>query len=312
MMRRLRQQGVVLISVLILVALAAVVSAALFFDTGMAARRSAASFGLEEALQLSQGAEALAAYALSEDTNQDDTPQDTWATPVEATEVAPGIVLEAQLVDLQGRFNINMLVGSDGKRDDNAYKVFRRLLELLQLDPSLADMVVDWIDEDVQPETLGGEDSLYMSQDIPHLTANLAMTSTSELMQMPDITPEVYRTLKPHIAALPPSVRTINVCMAQGHVLDALYALNEKESGHVEYSLLSAEDLDERRTGGCFPRRTSLSTGVPAMQAMTAERSSWFQLRTVVSVGSARFDLYSLINRSGRQARAIARSLGTD
>ena len=48
------------------------------------------------------------------------------------------------------------------------------------------------------------------------------------------------------------------------------------------------------------------------MQAMTAERTSWFQLQTVVTVGSAQFDLYSLINRSGRQARAVVRSLGTD
>ena len=312
MIRHLRQQGVVLISVLILVALAAVVSASLFFDTGLAARRSASSFGLEEALQLAQGAESLAAYALSEDTNQTDTPQDSWATPVEATEVAPGIVMQARLSDLQGRFNVNMLVGADGKRDENANKVFRRLLDLLQLDPALADLIVDWIDTDVQPEVLGGEDSLYMSQAPPHLTANLAMTSTSELMQLPGITREVYLALKPHVTALPPSVRTINVCLADGFVLDALYALNEKESEHVEYSNLSAEELAQRREGDCFPRRTALATGAPAIQAMTTESSSWFQLQTVVSVGSAQFDMYSLINRSARQARAISRSLGTD
>ena len=312
MMRRLRQQGVILISVLILVALAAVMSAALFFDTGLAARRAASSFGLEEALQLAQGAESLAAYALSEDTNQTDTPGDDWTTPVDATEVAPGIVLQAQLSDLQGRFNVNMLVGANGRRDENSYKVFQRLLQLLELDPALADLIVDWIDADVQPEVQGGEDSLYMSQGPPHLTANLAMTSTSELMQLPGISQDVYLALKPHVSALPPSVRTINVCMADGYVLDALYALNEKESGHVEYSALSDEELADRREGDCFPRRTALGTGVPAIQAMTTERSSWFRLQTVVSVGSAQFDLYSLINRSGRQARAVTRSLGTE
>ena len=312
MMRRLPQRGVILISVLILVALAAVVSAALFFDTGLAARRAASSYALEEALQLAQGAEALAVYALNDDTNQTDTPQDTWATPVDPTEVAPGIMMQAQLQDLQGRFNINMLVAADGTRDDNAYKVFQRLLDLLHLDAALADLVVDWIDTNVQPEVQGGEDSLYMSQSPPHLTGNLAMTSTSELMQLPGITREVYLALKPHVAALPPSVRTINVCMADGYVLDALYALNEKEAGHVEYSLLSAEELLDRRDGDCFPKRSALSAGTPAIQAMTTDRSSWFQLQTVVSVGSAQFDLYSLINRSGRQARAIVRSLGTE
>jgi general secretion pathway protein K len=312
MMWRLRQRGVILLSVLILVAVAAVVAAGLFFDTGLAARRAAGSFGLEESLQLAQGAEALAAYALNQDTGQTDTPQDDWAQPVDPTEVAPEVVMQARLTDLQGRFNVNMLVGAGGTRDENAYKVFQRLLQLKQLDPALADLVVDWIDTNVQPEVQGGEDSLYMSQSVPHLTANIAVTSISELMQLPGFTREVYAALQGSITALPPSVRTINVCMANGYVLDALYALNEKESGHVEYSALSDEDLAERREGDCFPKRSSLTAGAPRMQAMTTERTSWFQLQTVVTVGSAQFGLYSLINRTGRQARAIMRSLGTE
>jgi len=312
MRQRVRQQGIILISVLILVALAAVISASLFFDTGLAARRAASSFGMEEAMQLGQGAEALAAYVLSEDTNQTDTPQDDWAQPTEQMDVAPEIAMRARLLDLQGRFNVNMLVGSSGKRDENAYKVFVRMLQLLQLDQSLADLVVDWIDTDLQPEVQGGEDSLYMSQGPPHLTANLAMTSISELMQLPGMTHDVYVILKPHVTALPPSVRTINVCMADGVVLDALYALKEDDKGHVEYSMLTADELYQRRDGDCFPRRTSLAAGAPAIQTMTTERSSWFQLQTWVRVGSAQFDLYSLMYRSGRQARAVARSLGTE
>jgi general secretion pathway protein K len=312
MTRRRRQRGVILISVLILVALAAVVAAGLFFDTGLSARRAAGSFGMEEALQLGQGAEALAAYALSQDTNQTDTPQDAWAQPSEQYQVAPEVVLQGRLVDLQGRFNINMLVGANGVRDENAHKVFVRLLALLQLDTGIADLIVDWIDPDGQAEPQGGEDSLYMSQDPPHLAADLAVTSISELMQIPGMTRDIFLKLKPHIAALPPSVRQINVCMADGFVLDALYALNENEQSHVEYSLLSAEQLAQQRSGDCFPRRAALAAGAPTMQAMTSERTNWFQLQTWVRIGTAEFDLYSLIYRQGRQARAVMRSLGTD
>ena len=35
-----------------------------------------------------------------------------------------------------------------------------------------------------------------MSQDPPHLTANLAVTSTSELMQLPGFTREIYLKLQ--------------------------------------------------------------------------------------------------------------------
>lgn len=311
MMRRMRQRGVILLSALVMVALAAVVAAALFFDTGMTARRTAGSFSMEQALLLSEGAEALAAYVLADDQNQTDTPLDNWAQPVEE-EVGPEILMQAQLFDLQGRFNLNSLLQANGKRDENTYKVFVRLLELLQLQPTWADFVVDLVDPDVQPEQQGGEDSLYTSQSPPHRTGNLPITSVSELMQIPGFTREMYLTLLPHVTALPPSVRTINVCMADGIVLDALFAANPNEQGHTEYSLLSQEEFDDRRATDCYPRRTALAGSSQPMLALTAERTNWFRLQTLVRVGTAQFDLYSLIQRSGRQARAVMRSFSTE
>lgn len=312
MMRRARQRGVILLSALVMVALAAVVAAALFFDTGMAARRTVGSFSMEEALLLSEGAEALAAYVLADDQDQTDTPQDSWAQPVEQ-EVAPEILMQAQLFDLQGRFNLNSLVQANGKRDENTYKVFVRLLELLQMEQVWADFVVDLIDPDVQPEQQGGEDSLYTSQSPPHRTGNLPITSVTELMQVPGFTRELYLKLLPHVTALPPSVRTINVCMADGFVLDALFAANPNTQGHTEYSLLSQEEFDKRRATECYPRRTAVAGNSQAMLALTSERTNWFRLQTLVKVGTAQFDLYSLIQRSGGgQARAVMRSFSTE
>jgi len=313
MMRRLRQRGVILLSALVMVALAAVIAAALFFDTGMAARRTAGSFGMEEALLLSEGAEALAAYVLADDKNQTDTPQDSWAQPSEPFEVTPEIAMQGQLYDLQGRFNLNSLVQASGKRDENTLKVFLRLLELLQMERTWADFVVDLIDPDVLPEQQGGEDSLYTSQLPPHRTGNLPITSVTELMQIPGFTRELYLKLEPHVTALPPSVRTINVCMADGIVLDALFAANPSTQGHTEYSLLPQQEFDDRRATECYPRRTALAGNSQTMLALTAERTNWFRLQTVVRVGTAQFDLYSLMYRSGGgQARAVMRSFSTE
>lgn len=312
-MRRARQNGVILLSALVLVALAAVVAAALFFETAMTVRRTAASFSMEQALALGQGAEALAAYALRDDRNRTDSPDESWAQPYPAVEVAPDISLEAQMIDLQGRFNLNMLVNADGTRNENAMKVFRRLLDLLDQDERWADMVADWIDEDTRPDGNGGEDSLYLSQQPPHRAGNLPMSSISELQQMPGMTLEVYQRLAPHVAALPPSVRTVNVCTADGFVLDALLAASEESSQRVEYSALTAEDMSSRRTSGCFPGRTVLAGNDQAVQAITGERSSWFRLQTWMRIGTAQFALYSLMYRDGSgQVRPVARSLGTE
>ena len=292
--------------------MAAVVAAALFFDTGLVARRAAANFGLEQALQLGRGAEALAAQTLRDDTGETDTPQDSWAQKVEPVEVEVGITLEAQLRDLSGRFNVNTLIKADGERDEDAMRVFARLLELADVETRWAEMVADWIDPDTQPAPDGGEDGLYQMQKPPHRAANLAITSTSELLQMPGFTQDMYRKLAPHITALPASARTINVCMADGMVLDALFALHDTDKRHEEYSRLTEDELAERRDSACYPERAGLTSGQQAMQQMSVQRTSWFRLETWVTIGTAQFALYSFMQRSGGQVQTVARSLGSE
>jgi general secretion pathway protein K len=310
---QLRQQGVILMSALILVALAAVLSATIFFETAMSARRTAASFSMEQGLQLAQGAEALAAYALADDKGPDDTPKDSWAQPYGPVEVAPEVSLEAQMSDEQGKFNINTLLKADGTRDDNAYKIFQRLLELVDMESRWAALTVDWLDPDVLPHSAGGEDSLYTSQKPPHRTGNLLVTSVSELQQLPGFNRELYLRLLPHVTALPRAAKTINVCMADGVVLDALYGLSKSNASYVEYSRLKPEELARNREPGCFPRATVLAAGEPDMSARIGERSSYFRLHTWVRIGTAQFALYSLMYRDGNgQVRPVTRTFGTD
>src|SRR5688500_18108657 len=117
--REPRQRGVILISALIIMALAAVVATALFFDAGLTARRAAGNYSLEQALYLGQGAEALAADVLKDDRDETDTPADSWAQPVDPVEVEPGTTLEARVIDQSGRFNLNTLINADGTRNEN-------------------------------------------------------------------------------------------------------------------------------------------------------------------------------------------------
>jgi general secretion pathway protein K len=314
MSHRQGQRGVILMSALILVALAVVIAATLFFETAMSARRAVASFSMEQALQLGQGAEALAAYGLHEDKNQDDSPLDSWAQPYGPVEVAPEVGLEALVTDEQGRFNVNTLLNADGTRNDNAVRIFRRLLELCALEPKWASLLVDWLDPNVLPEPDGGEDSLYTSQTPPHRAGNLLVTSISELQQLPGFTRELYLKLAPHITALPPTANTINVCTADGVVLDALFALSTRNQNTVQYSLLTPEAVALQRRNGCFPKRAILTANEQDMQDRTGERSSYFRLHTWIRIGTAQFALYSLMYRdaNGQQTRAIARSFGTE
>ena len=312
-MKRSSQRGVALITAMILVALATVLAVSIGFDSAMTARRSTANFGMEQSLALAQGAEALASFVLREDKNDTDSPADSWSQPYGPVEVVPEVGIEAQLYDEQGKFNVNTLLLADGTPDPQSLLVFQRLLELLEIEPRWATLLVDWLDRNVLPEPEGGEDSLYSSQSPPYRTANLPLTSVSELAQLPGLGRERYLRLLPHVTALPPSASRINVCTAGGQVLDALYALSELNRNNVEYSRMSAEALAKSRASGCFPRVNTFAANEPEMVKRIAEQTAWFQLRTWVRIGTTQFALYSLMYRDGSgQARPVARTLGTE
>jgi general secretion pathway protein K len=307
------QRGVALISAMILVALATIIAASLFFDSAMTARRTAASFSMEQGIQLAQGAEALAAYALREDRDQQDTIDDSWAQPYGPVEVAPEVALEALLTDEQAKFNLNTLLKKDGTPNPDTVAVFARLLELLEMEPRWTSLLIDWLDANNQPGPDGGEDSLYASQAPAYRTGNLLLTSVSELQQLPGLNRELYLRLLPHVTALPPEASKINVCIADGVVLDSLYALSERFKNNVEYSRMRPEDLAASRAQGCFPLRATLTGGDKRMEDLTGERSSYFRLRTWVRIGTAQFALYSLMYRdAGNNARPIVRTFGTE
>ncbi|MEO8314565.1 MAG: hypothetical protein ABI645_07185, partial [Pseudomonadota bacterium] len=105
----------------------------------------------------------------------------------------------------------------------------------------------------------------------------------------------------------------VNVCLADGIVLDSLFAVSTSHPNYVEHSLRSKEDFDKLRSGGCFPKREDLTTVEQKTARFTAEKTSYFRLQTSIRIGTAEFTLYSLMYRDGRgKARAVARTFGTD
>jgi general secretion pathway protein K len=186
-------------------------------------------------------------------------------------------------------------------------------LELSELEPRWAGLLVDWLDPNVQPESDGGEDSLYLSQQPAFRAANQLITSVSELQQLPGFDQKMYLRLLPHVTALPPDARTINVCTADGMVLDALNALSKSNPNNTEYSRLKPEELERNRQNGCFPQRSVLGANEPDIAARIGERSSYFRLHTFLRIGTAQFALYSLMYRDGAgHARPILRTMGTE
>ena len=308
-----RQRGIALITALVLVAIAAVLATAIGFASAMSARRASTMFGADQSLLAGEGAEAMASYVLKQSASATMSLDQPWAQPYGPFELGDGVTLEfAQIEDQQGKFNINNLAtGANGATDPNWEQLFQQLLVQVGLETKWAGILADWIDADNTPNTPdGAEDSVYLTQTPPYRAANLPITSISELLALPGFGRDRYDRLKPYITALPPG-NSINVCTASGVVLDAL-------SGKNEYSTDLSVLANARKDKGCFPTLAVFTAGVTGaagavLSGKVGTLSSCFRLRSVITIGTARFTLYSLLylDPSG-QIRPIIRTFGTE
>jgi len=170
-----RARGMALLTALILLALATAIAAAITFDTGMALRRAQGSAAQEQALWVASGTEALAAEVLREQlAEQTDVvrPGQPWSAPLGPLEAIDGVIVEAQVEDMQGRFNLNSLIDMEGKSDPAAREVLERLLQVLEIEPQIAARLTDWIDADDEAQPGGAEESVYSALPVPYRPPN--------------------------------------------------------------------------------------------------------------------------------------------
>jgi general secretion pathway protein K len=307
-----RQRGVALITAVLMVALATMLAVDVGFRGFLDQRRAGTLFALDQGLQVALGAEAWAADFLRKDLqdSQVDHLGEAWARPLPPLPIEGGTV-EGRLEDLQGRFNLNNLVNTDGTTNEQAVQQLQRILTTLEIEPAWAVAIADWIDQDTQPGFPdGAEDTVYTGLDPPHLTANMPITRVSELLVLPQFGAERFRKLQPFVSALPVGTR-LNVCTASGIVLDSL-SEDTREFG------LNPDVLAGRRKEGCFPRLEDLrgtlgdATYGKVKNSLT-ESSSYFRATVWVTIGTTQFTLYSLLARGGTgTVRPALRSFGSD
>jgi len=298
----------------LIVALATILAVNVTFRGMVDQRRAANLFALDQGFEVALGAEAWAADILRKDAQDSQTDHygEIWAKSLSALPIDEGVgTVEGRIEDMQGRFNLNNLVFSDGTTNETAVKQLERMLGMLDIEPTWATAMADWIDSDVQPGFPdGAEDSVYTGLDPPHLAANMPITRASELMVLPEFGADRFRRLQPYITALPVGTR-LNVCTAPGIVLDSLSESQRQFS-------LDPEDLAKRRMEACFPtldelRGTLDQAEYEQIKDTLSESSSYFRTTVWVTIGTTQFTLYSLLARGGAgTVRPVLRSFGAE
>lgn len=289
-----RQRGVALVTALLVVSLATVAAVAMATRLHVDVRRTGNLLHGEQAYAYAVAAESWAEVILRRDAKEStiDTLAENWATSLPPITVEGGYV-SGRIEDLQGRFNVNNLVGADGKPSTPDLEYFKRLLEVLQLEAGLADALLDWIDADINatfPD--GAEDDFYLLQTPPYRAANRPLSSISELRLVKGYTPAVVAALEPYVTALPAASK-INVNTASPVVLQALHAqLGPQEAEQM----IEARGEDGFSDVGAFLALDALA-GLQLDVGMDI-KSDWFSVLTDVRVGRGEARLESRVHRT--------------
>ncbi len=302
---RKSQRGVAVLTAMLVVTLGTMIAVNLMWIASLDQRRTGAALAGDQALLYLQGAEAWAGDILRQD--QIDSPSDhlgeIWAVELAPLPVEGGMI-SGRIEDLQGRFNLNNLISPQGVEDPLARRQFERLLESLQLDPTLAGVVVDWLDTDTEMSFPGGgEDASYAGVDPPYRTPNAIISTSSELMANVGFDTELFRVLSPYVTALPPGT-SLNVNTASVVLLASL-------SDNID--LAQAETLAQERGTADFTNIDQTFEGLVEEDVLGRIDgvSRYFLLTGSIILGTHQLTMYSLLERDNSGlVRAIFRSLG--
>ena len=308
-----RQRGVALITVLLIVAIVTLVSAALIARQQLAIRSTGNQLQARQAWHYALGGEALAQGLLQRDLRTPgsdprapvDHLREPWARPLPAYPIEQGEIA-VRIEDLAGRFNLNSLV-QNAQANPLAVERFRRLLQRLGIEQPYAERLLDWLDPDAQTSgALGAEDNAYLLLQPAYRSANQALADVSELRLLLGMSEADFRRLQPHVSALPANVG-LNVNTASALLLSCLADTLSVEQAQ---SLVAARGEAGYRTLGAFLEQPALA-GMAVQDAGLSVGSQYFQVLSEVRLGERRQVLASGLERDAQgQVRVLWRNLG--
>lgn len=282
MMTGANTQGIALITVMLVVALATTAAVAMSSRQHIDIRRTENTLFIGQAAQYLYGVELWSRQILAKDrkANKTDDNTEAWATRLPPLPIEGGYVT-GHIEDLQGRFNLNNLqqTKAAGKR---AQARLRRLLVQLEINTGLINVLMDWIDRDQDtrfPE--GAEDGYYLGLTPAYRAANRLLQSSSELMLLKGVTQKQYNKLKPFVTALP-QITAINVNTASVEVLMSL--ADNLSVTDIQALVKKRKDKPYKKVGDFLAEKAFAGKNIQA--AGLTVSSNFFMLHAETGIGT--------------------------
>ncbi|WP_200916142.1 type II secretion system minor pseudopilin GspK [Sphingomonas sp. Leaf20] len=320
-----RERGAALLTVLMLVAIIAVMAGAALEKLRLSTRLAGNAAAGEQARAYALAAETLATTrigAMLEASPKRVTLQGDWSGRPFGMPLPGGGFATARVRDGGNCFNLNSLVsGRAGAyvTDPLMRPQFVRLMRLLDVPVQVAEQIAagtaDWIDSDQAQQAMGAEDAAYLNRETPYRTADTLMTDPSEIRAVAGMTPQIYATLKPWICTLPiAQAAPINVntlLPEQAPILAMLFPDTMSIAG-ARQMILQRPPQGVGSTDVFFKSAALQGNANADGERGTAIVSKWFTLQIDVTIGTTVLQEHALIDATTLPARLVSRQWGED
>lgn len=317
-----RERGAALLSVLLLVAVMAVIAAVMLDRLNLAVRLAGNGQAMTQARLYATSAETLAMVRIKAlvDTSQERTVDRTGLLGQDFPLPMPRGQIMARVNDAGNCFNVNSLVEADAQGTLRLRLIglnqMRALMKGLAIPDAeaavISDSVADWIDSDNAPAPNGAEDDTYQGRPVPYRTAGRLIGDVSEIRAVRGMTPQFYERLRPWLCALP------------GADLSPINVNTLRPDQALLLAMTAPETIPLERARGVLAARPPLgwasaedalrgiagegAGGVPLNQLQV--RSRWFLLTQTVTVDSASVEEQALIDVGANPPRVAFRTWG--
>jgi len=345
-----KQNGVALITALLVVALTTVMAVSLASRQYMDIRRTGNIMQADQAYLYALALESFAGQMLvtyRENQKYDDITQFQQAMMMFQSIPVEGGSVSATIEFSEAKFNVNTLIDKEGKdkqwEKDYYNRLLREVLTSLGADVSAKDDMVnallDWIDPDEEARLGGAEDGHYESKDVPYKTANRMMSSISELRLVEGYTKEILEGIPAdpeneteaipgllhYLTALPDRDSTLNINLIQDPIMFLAMASHmddqivtdliesqpfEKDSDFTGHQVFNDMKRDQP---GNWNGTNGMQKQLQKLTGKIDVQSSRFLLKGVGMLGESRIVLNSLIyvDTSGTKIDVESRAIGT-
>ncbi|MCT2533213.1 type II secretion system minor pseudopilin GspK [SAR92 clade bacterium H231] len=306
-----RQTGVALLAALILMLALVITMGNIFYRHQIDVSQATGARHTDQAILLAISGENWAKQLLSDSSDDRgvDHFEEDWAQAMPMLPVEGG-TLTGCLSDLQGRINLNNFSGYTSQTlkaemgaDTSGYaRVWEALLVSLEIvaDPSRSATIIDWLDPDSELiNSWGAEQIDYDGYTPPRVPANGLITDTTELAAIGSYQVAEVQRLLPWISALP-RVTPININTASTQLLTALggsmgLEFEQMVSEQRPFSSVDAfHQFIAERTQLALPL---VKTRWPV--TVVGVNSNYFELYLEVTLGEARIEVKSIMDRAG-------------